>query len=91
MVDKSTVVQSLTRSRLFPSSQPASTRTPLSILDATVARFSSTSAVWIYDTLLSTEGPYAIEWWDGGVAVSLTYEREALERLLKDETLRRFA
>jgi hypothetical protein len=55
MFDTSTVLQSLTRSRLFPSFPPASTRTPLSILDATVARFSSTSAVWIYDTPLSTE------------------------------------
>lgn len=31
------------------------------------------------------------EWWDGGVAVSLNLEKEALELLLKDETLRRFA
>ena len=38
--------------RLFPTSKPkVPQRTPLSILDATVARFTPTGAVWVFDEL----------------------------------------
>ncbi|CAI7582255.1 unnamed protein product [Penicillium bialowiezense] len=37
-------------SRLFPAERPPPTSTPLSILDATVVRFTPTGAVWIFDT-----------------------------------------
>ncbi|KAJ5294257.1 hypothetical protein N7508_009078 [Penicillium antarcticum] len=35
--------------RLFPRLQESSASTPLSILDATVARFSPTGAIWVFD------------------------------------------
>jgi len=45
----------VSRTRLFPSTRRPRTRTPLSILDAKVARFSPTAAAWIYDESRSVD------------------------------------
>ena len=45
----------VSRTRFLPSFQQPRTRTPLSILDATVARFSPTAAAWIFDETRSVD------------------------------------
>lgn len=49
-IQKLSTMEAISKIRLFPSSRPSRPiSTPLSILDATVARFSATGAIWLFD------------------------------------------